>query len=156
MAYSNAKTVDEYIKGLPPQKSEVISKIRALIRKNIPDGIVETMNWGMITYEVPLSVYPATYNKKPLMYAALAAQKNHFSIYVTNLYMNDENLSRLLAGYDDINSKPNIGKSCIRFTKIDKIPLKIIGEIIASTDLDKFIGFYENIKKDSSKKPLNR
>ncbi|MCK5128440.1 MAG: DUF1801 domain-containing protein [Clostridiales bacterium] len=143
MATSNAKTVAEYLDSLPPEKRDVIQNVREVILKNIPNGVVEAMNWGMITYEIPLSIFPNTYNDQPLMFAALAAQKNHYSIYVTNLYMIDENMEKLNAAYEKFSIKPNIGKSCIRFTKIENIPLDTIAEIIASTTVDEYMEKYK-------------
>lgn len=144
MAHSSEKTVLGYINSLPKEKTEVISYIRDLMLESIPDGIVETMNWGMISYEIPLKTYPNTYNKQPLMYAALAAQKNHFSIYLTNLYMNDEYMPMLIKAYEDMGLKPNIGKSCIRFRRIENIPINTIIEIVKSTRMEEFISKYES------------
>ena len=77
---SEAKTVDGYLAELPRDRREAISAVRRVIVENLPDGYEEAMNWGMITYQVPLSTYPETYNKQPLMYAALASQKNHMAV----------------------------------------------------------------------------
>ncbi|MCK5794860.1 MAG: DUF1801 domain-containing protein, partial [Anaerolineales bacterium] len=76
---------------MPPERRAAIEKVRKTILAYLPEGYKETLNWGMITYQVPLEVYPDTYNKKPLMYAALANQKNHMAVYLTGIYM-DENL----------------------------------------------------------------
>jgi hypothetical protein len=147
MAYSEAKSVDEYINSLPPEKSSVIKTVRKAIIKNLPDGIAETMNWGMICYEIPLKDYPNTYNKKPLMYAALAAQKNHFAIYLTGIYMDEEKMDIIIKAFEDMLVKPNMGKSCIRFTKLNKIPLGAIVEVMSSISVSKFIKMYESSRK---------
>ena len=78
-----------YIESLPEDRSDAISKVRDVILKNLPRGIGETMNYGMISYEVPLEVYPDTYNKKPLMFAALASQKNHMAVYLSGIYCDE-------------------------------------------------------------------
>ncbi len=148
MAHSNETTVEGYISSLPEDKAEVISKLRKMILEVIPDGIEENMNWGMISYEVPLGIYPNTYNDKPLSYAALASQKNHFSIYSTNLYMNEKYMPSLIEAYKKIGSKPNMGKSCIRFTKIENIPIDEILRIIGDSSLDEFIKGYEKIRQN--------
>jgi hypothetical protein len=83
---SEAKTVEDYIDGLSPERRKAIAKVRSVIRKNLPKGFVETMNWGMISYEVPLKRYPDTYNKQPLMLAAVASQKNHMAVYLSSIY----------------------------------------------------------------------
>jgi len=87
---SEAKTVNAYLKNLPDDRCEAISKVRDVILKNLPKGIEENMNWGMIAYEIPLSIYPDTYNGQPLMYSALGSQKNYMALYLTNVYGNLE------------------------------------------------------------------
>ena len=88
---SDAKTVQEYLDSLPEDRKRQISDTRDVILKNLDKGFQEVMNWGMICYEIPLEVFPDTYNKKPLLYAALASQKNHMAVYMSGIYM-DENL----------------------------------------------------------------
>ncbi len=87
---SDATTVEEYLSGLPDSRREAIQAARNTILENLPKGYEEVMNWGMITYQVPLEIYPDTYNLKPLMYAALASQKNHMALYLTGIYISDE------------------------------------------------------------------
>ena len=86
MAQSSATSVDEYLAELPPDRRAAISRVREIILKNLPDGYVEEMRWGMISYGVPLERFPDTYNGQPLMYAALASQKRYMSLYLTNVY----------------------------------------------------------------------
>ena len=88
--YSEARTVDEYLTALPDGRREDISKVRDVILGNLPQGYAEAMSWGMITYQVPLEVYPDTYNGKPLMYAALASQKDYMALYIMSIYMSAE------------------------------------------------------------------
>ncbi|MFN2112450.1 MAG: DUF1801 domain-containing protein, partial [Anaerolineales bacterium] len=90
---SQASTVKDYLAELPPDRREAIAAVRQTILANLPSGYEEVMNWGMITYQVPLEIHPDTYNKKPLMYAALANQKNHMAVYLTGIYM-DEGLQQ--------------------------------------------------------------
>ena len=85
------------------------------------------MTWGMPTYEVPLRIYPNTYNKKPLMFLAFAAQKNYYSLYLMQIYQDDESYQRLEAAFQRIDRKMDIGKSCLRFKSIGDIPLKKLG-----------------------------
>src|SRR5210317_807589 len=87
---SDAKTVEQYISELPPERKQAIQKVRQTILDNLPEGFEEAMNWGMISYEIPLATYPDTYNKKPLMYAALASQKNHMAVYLSGIYINEK------------------------------------------------------------------
>ena len=81
-----AKTVNEYLDGLPPERREVVSKVRSVIKKHLPKGYEESVNWGIITYEIPLKRYPDTYNGQPLCYAGIAAQRNHYSLYLMAAY----------------------------------------------------------------------
>ena len=110
-----------------------------MIRKHLPPGYVESMNWGMLAYEVPLSRYPDTYNGQPLMYLALAAQKNDFALYLTCLSSNPRLMTRLTAAYRTAGQKLDMGKGCLRFKRLDELPLDIIGEMVASTTVDEHI-----------------
>ncbi len=92
---SNATTIDEYLSTLPPERAEQIATVREVILQNLPEGYEESMNWGMICYQVPLTTYPDTYNKQPLMYAALASQKNHMAVYLSGIYTFEENANLL-------------------------------------------------------------
>ncbi len=104
------------------------------------------MNWGMISYQVPLAIYPTTYNKKPLMFAALAAQKNNLSLYLMCIYQSPDLLHEIKAGFERLGNKPNMGKSCIRFKKADDIPLETIGTVIRKMTLKRFLAEYERVK----------
>src|SRR5687768_11531449 len=90
MVKSAATNVDQYLAELPEERRGVMTAVRKLIRKNLPKGYVESMNWGMICYEIPLEQYPDTYNGQPLAYVALAAQKNKYSLYLTGMYGSEE------------------------------------------------------------------
>ena len=92
-----AKTAEEYLSELADDRRDAISTVRNVVLDNLPDGYEEMMLFGMITYAVPLSVVPDTYNKQPLMYAALASQKRHMALYLTNVY-GDESVEKLVSG----------------------------------------------------------
>lgn len=147
MVTSNAKTVEEYLAELPPERRQVIAEVREIILENLPSGYTETMNWGMISYEIPLEDYPETYNRQPLNYVALAAQKNHYAVYMNSIYQDPEQEKILREGFEKIGKKPDMGKSCVRFHKLDNIPLNVIGELIASTPPEKLIAQYEESRK---------
>lgn len=147
MVSSISKTVQEYLEGLPAKRKEVISQMRTFILNHLPDGYEETMNWGMISYEIPLSVYPKTYNKKPLLYLALAAQKNFNSLYLMNIYQDSKQLEFLMKAFEDSGLKPDMGKSCLHFKKLDDLPLDAVGWIIASMPPSLFIAVYEQARK---------
>ena len=91
---SDATSVAEYLAELPADRRAAIEAVRQTILANLPEGYEEAMNWGMITYQVPLARYPDTYNGQPLAYAALASQKNHMAVYLTGIYADDETARR--------------------------------------------------------------
>jgi hypothetical protein len=136
---SEAKTVEEYLQSLPENRKEAISIVRDIINQNLPKGYEEVMNWGMISYQVPLEVYPDTYNKQPLMYAALASQKNHMAVYLTGIYMSEGSRQKFETSYKATGKRFNAGKSCVRFKKLDDLPLSLIGKTISSTELNDFV-----------------
>ena len=137
--------MEEYLKELPEEKSEVVSRVRETIVQNLPEGYRETMNWGMISYEIPLDRYPDTYNKQPLVYMALAAQKNHFAVYSSGVYMNPDGEAWVKKEFEKAGKKLDMGKSCIRFRKLENIPLDTIGKIAAGQSVDEFIEAYEKV-----------
>ena len=136
MVSSKETTPAGYLGSLPPERRKVIAAVRAVVRKHLPKGYMETMNWGMLSYEVPLSRYPDTYNKQPLMYLALAAQKANYALYLTNVSGDPELKGKLAAAYKANGKKLDMGKSCLRFKALDELPLDVIGEIVAATSVD--------------------
>ena len=137
--HSKAITVEQYLNELPNDRKEAMSIVRQTIVENLPDGYNEVMNWEMITYEVPLETYPNTYNGKPLMYAALASQKNYMSVYLTGCYMSLDVRNKFKKAYKKSGKRFDAGKSCIRFKKVNDLPLELLGKTIASMDVNKFI-----------------
>lgn len=136
---SDVSTIEQYISQLPAERREAIQAVRNVILKNLPEGYEEEMNWGMITYQVPLRTYPDTYNKKPLMYAALASQKNHMSVYLTAIYMDEGSSWKFETSYRATGKRYDVGKSCVRFRKLEDLPLELIGQTIASVPVNEFV-----------------
>ena len=136
---STAKTVDEYIAELSQERQQDIRAVRKMILENLPDGYEEVMNWGMITYQVPLFVYSDTYNRKPLMYAALASQKNHMAVYLSSIYADEGRREQFEKEYRLTGKRYDVGKSCVRFKKLDDLPLLVIAKAIASIEMNDFI-----------------
>src|SRR5690606_2728935 len=106
----------------------------------------EAMNWGMITYQVPLSVYPDTYNKQPLPLVALASQKHHLAIYLTTRYEADGAETWLREQFEKAGKKLDMGKSCIRFKQVDDIVLEPILEIIHKTDMESLVAHARQLR----------
>lgn len=146
MARSAARTVDEYLAELPEDRRRVISDVRNVIVRHLPQGYVETMNWGMISYELPLSRYPDTYNGQPLSYAALAAQKHGYSLYLNAVYQDSALEQRLRSAFDAAGKRLDMGKSCVRFKRLEDLPAEAIGDIIAAVPADAFIAQYERAR----------
>jgi uncharacterized protein YdhG (YjbR/CyaY superfamily) len=147
MAKSDATTVDEYLHQLPEERRAVIEEVRNLILRNLPAGYTESVSWGMLTYEIPLSRYPDTYNGQPLNYLSLAAQKKHYALYLMCVYADSAQEEKLRAAYQAMNKKMDMGKSCLRFRKLEDLPMETLGEIIAATPPDDYIAQYEAIRK---------
>ena len=136
---SDANTVEEYLASLCEDRRAALEAVRGKILENLPDGYDEVMNWGMITYEVPLETCPDTYNGKPLMYAALGSQKNNMAVYLTGIYMDEGAREEFEARYRDTGKRMDIGKSCVRFRKLEDLPLPLIGEAIGQIPADEFV-----------------
>lgn len=136
---SQATTVDEYIEGLPDDRREPIREVRKLVLQNLPKGYQEMMQWGMISYVVPLEVYPDTYNKQALGYVSLASQKNYMTLYMLCVYADSDQERQLRDGYAEAGKKLDFGKSCLRFKSLDDILPDVIGPIIASVPMSQHI-----------------
>jgi hypothetical protein len=141
MAKSNASTVEEYLAELPDERRAEVSAVRDVILANLPDGYVEQMDWGLITYAVPLEVSGPTYNKKPLMYAALAAQKNYYAVYLTTVMAEFEDSFR--ARWAATGKKLDMGKACVRFKRSTDLALDVIGDEIARLTVPEFLDWHE-------------
>ena len=154
-----AATVSEYLSSLPPDERADIRKVRAVIRKNLPKGYQESVQWGMICYTIPLSRYSGTYNGQALCYAALAAQKHYHSVYLMNVYGDRDVEKWFRARYKATGKRPDMGKSCVRFRHADDLPLDLIGEAIARTSVNDYILSYEKsrpAKTAGARKPLRK
>ncbi len=143
MAYSKAATVEEYLDELPADRSQVVEAVRRVILDSLPEGYEETMQFGMINYVVPLGRYPETYNGQALSYAALASQKNYVSVYLMNIYGDADTERWFTERYKASGKRLDMGKSCVRFRKLDDLPLDLIAEAVALTSLEDFIEYYE-------------
>ena len=144
---SSAATVEEYLAALPDDRRHAVSTVRDVINQHLPDGYAEQMDWGMISWVVPLSDYPDTYNKKPLCFAALASQKNHLAVYLMGLYQDGPEESWFRQQYADRGLKLDMGKSCVRFRKLEELPLDVLGEVIAMIPVGEFIARYEDSRR---------
>jgi hypothetical protein len=147
---SKAKTADEYILTLPDERAEIIAALRNEIKKNLPKGFEETMQYGMISYVVPHKLYPAGYHTNPkdaLPFMSVASQKNHIAVYHMAVYEGPLHdwFVKEWKKYSD--KKLDMGKSCIRFRKPEDIPVKLIGELASRITPKQWIEIYTKIKQ---------
>lgn len=142
---SEATTAEQYLAELPDDRREAIEAVRAVILANLPAGYEEAMNWGMITYQIPLETYPDTYNKQPLMFAALASQKSHMAVYLTGIHVSDEARDEFEKAYRATGKRFDVGKSCVRFWKLDDLPLDLIGQTIAAVPMERLIARVDEV-----------
>lgn len=147
MVSSNAKTVDEYLESLPKDRREIVEKVREVILENLPEGYVEGMQYGMIGYYIPLEEYPDTYNGQALTIAALASQKNYMSLYLTAIYADPHLEKTFTENYKASGKKMDVGKSCVRFKSLNDLPLDVVAETIAAVPVERYIGIYEEGRK---------
>ena len=147
MVQSKAPTVKQYMDELPADRRKEIAKVRSVVRKNLPKGYREAMGFGAICYEVPLERYSDTYNKKPLGYAGLAAQKNFNTLYLMGAYGDPKQRKRLEDAFRKSGKKMDMGKSCLHFRSADDLPLDAIGEIIGAMPPEEMIARYEAARK---------
>ena len=143
---SRAATVAEYLDELPPERRAVIASVRALVLQHLPAGYDEAMAFGMIGYAIPLADYPNTYNKQPLAYVGLAAQKRHYALYLMNVHQNGEDETRLREAFARAGKRLDMGKSCLRFASLDDLELDAVAAVIASTSPAEFIARYETLR----------
>ncbi len=148
----NANTVDEYIEKVPEDRKIPISKLRDAVRSNLPAGFEECINYKMIGYVVPHSIYPEGYHcdpKLPLPFINLASQKNYLALYHSGLYANTTLLDWFVSEYPKhATTKLDMGKSCIRFKKITDIPYDLIAALCKKMTVNDWINLYEkNVKR---------
>ena len=143
MVRSAATSVEEYLSGLPEDRRTVIAEMRKLIRKHLPKGYDEAVSFGMLCWCIPLSRYPDTYNGQPLGYVSLASQKSYYALYLMSAYADAGQAAALKDAFQKAGKKMDMGKSCLRFKKLEDLELDAIGRLIAATPPDKFIEIYE-------------
>lgn len=152
---STANTPAEYLETLPEDRKQAMQKLREVILNNLPEGYSEAMASGMLNYSVPHSLYPAGYHcnpKQPLPFLAIASQKNFIAIYHMGMYSSPELLNWFTAEYPKhVKTKLDMGKSCVRFKKVDQIPYDLIGELASKMTPDEWVGIYEEQLAQSRK-----
>ena len=145
---SNTKTPQEYVDSLPEDRKIAVERLRQIIKLNLPEGFQEEMSYGMLGFIVPHSIYPKGYHCKPnlpLPFINIASQKNFIALYHMGVYANTELLNWFVVEYSiRVKTKIDMGKSCIRFKKMEEIPFELIGELATKTTVSDWISIYEN------------
>ena len=148
---STATTVEQYLNELPADRHEAMTTLRKEIKKNLPKGFKEEMNYGMIGYVVPHSIYPRGYHcdpKLPLPFMNIASQKKFIAVYNMGIYCDKALLDWFVTAFaKSTTTKLDMGKSCIRFKKMDNIPYKLIGELAGKITVQDWIKMYEGAFK---------
>ena len=140
---SSAPTAAEYLAELPADRREALEAVRQVILTHLPDGLVETMAWGMICYVVPRDTFGDTYNGQPLVHTALANQKQYMSLYLHSIYGDEAMRERFEAAYLATGKRYDVGKSCVRFRRLEDLPLDVVGETIESASAEDLIAQHQ-------------
>jgi hypothetical protein len=153
---STASTPEEYMSTLPEERKPVMTELRKAIIQNLPKGFEEAISYGMLGYVVPHSIYPAGYHcdtKQPLPFLSIASQKNFIAVYHMGMYADQNLLNWFVAEYPKHSkAKLDMGKSCIRFKKMDQVPVELIGELASKMSVEDWIGTYERVFRPLSPK----
>ena len=144
-------TVEEYLAEQSLERREALAEVRRVILENLPKGYAEVMQYGLISYVIPLARYSKTYNKQPLAYISLAAQKNYMSIYLMGVYSDPESESWFVQRYRDSGKRLDMGKACVRFRTLNDLPLDLVGESVSRTSVEDFIERYETARGSRAK-----
>jgi len=143
-----AKDVEEYLDQIPEDRKEVFKRLMTSIKDNLPDGFQETISYNTVAYVVPKTIYPQGYKanpKEPLPFIYLASQKNYISLYHMGIYADEDLREWFIKAYkDQLNKKPDMGKSCIRFKNMNQIPYDLIKELAGKITVNQWINMNED------------
>jgi hypothetical protein len=138
-AKSSSTTVATFLAKLPLERRREVERVRDVVRRHLPEGYEEAIGKNMLVYQVPLKRYSDTYNGHPLWYVALASEKSYLSLHLMPVYGDAAQAKRLKDGFQAAGKKLDIGKACIHFRTADDLALDVIGEIVASIPLDRWV-----------------
>jgi Domain of unknown function (DU1801) len=148
--------VDAFLKSLPEDRRAAITVVRKTVLKHLPKGYEESVAFGMLAYSVPLKIYPDTYNKNPLMYAAIASPKSYMAIHLPSAYGIPELRAKIEAGFRAAGKKLDMGKGCLRFKKLEDLELGVIGEVIAATPMKGYVAFAKAVHSPEARKERSK
>ena len=157
---NRASTIKQYMDALPDDRRKALEAIRKVVKANLDPKVKEGIQYGMPAWFIPHSVYPDGYHctpAEPLPYASIASQKNHMALYLFCMYCEPEEVARFQREWKKTGKRLDMGKSCVRFKKLEDVPLDLIGDTIKRLTAKKFIEFYEsNVKKGRPQKKAAR
>ena len=145
MVSSKADTPREYLASLPEERRDAIAVVRSVILDNLPAGFEEGMQFGMLSYQVPLAVYPDTYNQQAASIACLASQKGYMSLYLMGVYADPTRRRRFEQAFKKAGKKLDMGKACIRFRRLEDVPLDVLGEAFRRIPARRYVGIYTQL-----------
>jgi hypothetical protein len=144
---ASGQTVQDILANVPEERVEAFNKLHEVIVKNLPKGFEPSLSYGGLGYVVPHTIYPAGYHCKPLEplpFAGISSQKNAISFYHMGIYSDPQLMEWFLAEYPKHSKqKPDMGKSCIRFKKLNEIPYELIGKLMTKMTVQDWINIYE-------------
>lgn len=143
---SSSTTVTTFLEKLPEERRREVERVRKALRRHMPKGYEEVISKNMLVYQVPLKHYSDTYNKQPLWYVALASEKSYLSLHLMPIYGDAGQAQRLKGGFKAAGKKLDMGKACIHFKSTDELALDVIGEIVASTPLERWVEITKSAK----------
>ena len=148
MAKSDAATPEESLAELPEDRRSIVQTVRSTILEHLPEGFEETMTYGMLGYVVPLDRYPDTYNGQALGVLALANQKKHVAVYLMGIYADEAERDWFIEAWRATGKKLDMGKSCVRFDKLDDVALDVLGEAVERVTPEILIAAHEAAHPD--------
>jgi hypothetical protein len=138
---------EAFLAALPPDRRREAARVRDLIRRHLPEGYQEAVSGKALVFQVPLSRYPDTYNKRPLWYVGLASEKSYLSLHLVAVYGDPEARARLEEGFRAAGKKLDMGKACIHFHKADDLALDAIAEVVAKHPVDRWVAIAQAARK---------
>jgi uncharacterized protein YdhG (YjbR/CyaY superfamily) len=142
---STATSIEQYLNELPPERRQAFTNLLSTIRKNIDPKFAESIQYGMLGWVIPKSIYPAGYHVDPTLpvsFIGIANQKHYLALYHMGIYADENLLSWFQDAYVKAGLRLDMGKSCIRFKRINEIPFELIGELVTKMSLDDYLALY--------------
>jgi hypothetical protein len=143
-------SLSAFLARLPAERRREVRRMRTLIRRHLPRGYQEAVSGNTLVYQVPLSRYAGTYNRKPLWYVALSSEKSYLSLHLMSIYGDAAQARRLKAGFRAAGKRLDMGKACIHFKSADDLPETVIGAVVASMPVDRWITVARSARKGST------